>query len=79
MYYSVEPVRGIEENMVYEEIQYNGYHVLACKTDMGYILERVYSTNPKDFLVNDLYPGKILENALIKYNFEWYNNRCMFL
>ena len=66
MYYSVEPIHGMEESVEYEEIEYNGCKVLACKTDVGYVLERIYSTNPKDFLSKDIYPGKILENALIK-------------
>lgn len=66
MYYSIEPIYGMEEEIIYEDLEYAGYHVLACKTQVGYVLERVYSTNPKDFLSKDLYPGKILENALIK-------------
>ncbi len=66
MYYSVAPIYGIDEDVVYEEIEYAGYHVLACKTESGYVLERVYSTDPQDFLLKDMYPGKILENALIK-------------
>ena len=66
MMYSVAPIYGLDEIIEYQEIEYNGYHVLACKTPEGYILERVYSTNPQDFLREDLCPGKILENALIK-------------
>ncbi len=66
MIYSVAPIYGLEEVVEYQEIEYNGYRVLACKTQEGYILERIYSTNPQDFLREDLRPGKILENALIK-------------
>lgn len=66
MMYSVAPIYGLDEIVEYQEIEYNGYHVLACKTPAGYILERIYSTNPQDFLKEDLRPGKILENALIK-------------
>lgn len=66
MIYSVAPIYGLEEVVEYQEIEYNGYRVLACKTQAGYILERIYSTNPQDFLREDLRPGKILENALIK-------------
>ncbi len=66
MFYSVAPIYGMEEELVYEEVEYDGHHVLACKTEVGYVLERVYSTNPQDFLSKDMYPGKILENALIK-------------
>ncbi len=66
MIYSVAPIYGLEEVVEYQELEYNGYRVLACKTQEGYILERIYSTNPQDFLREDLRPGKILENALIK-------------
>lgn len=66
MMYSVAPVYGLDDIVEYVEINYNGYDVLACKTSQGYKLERVYSTNPRDFLNENLQPGKILENALIK-------------
>ena len=66
MYYSVAPIYGLEEPQEYVELDYNGYSVLACKTCDGYILERVFSTNPRDFLKEDLKPGKLLENNLIK-------------
>ena len=64
--YSIAPVYGLDEPVEYVELNYNGYEVLACKTAEGYRLERIYSTNPLDFLKADLCPGKILENALIK-------------
>ena len=66
MMYSIAPVYGMELPVEYVQVEYAGFEVLACKTDAGYILERVYSTNPQDFLRPDLQPGKLLENALIK-------------
>lgn len=66
MMYSVGTIYGLDEVIEYVELEYNGYQVLACKVPDGYRLERIYSTNPKDFLKTDLQPGKILENALIK-------------
>lgn len=66
MYYSVSPIYGLEDPMEYVELEYNGYCILACKTKEGYILERIFSTDPKDYLREDLKPGKLLENSLIK-------------
>lgn len=66
MMYSVAPIYGLDEVVEYVELDYDGYQVLACKTPDGYVLERIYSTNPSDYLRADLQPGKILENALIK-------------
>lgn len=63
--YSIMPVYTPEEELVYEQIEYNGYNVLACKTAQGYVLERIYSTNPIDFLDSTLQPGTLLENRLI--------------
>lgn len=64
--YSIAPIYGLDLPVEYEQIEYNGFEVLACKTPEGYVLERLYSTNPQDFLRSDLQPGKLLENALIK-------------
>lgn len=66
MMYSIAPIYGLELPVEYEMLEYNGIEVLACKTSQGYILERIYSTNPQDFLRIDMQPGKLLENALIK-------------
>ncbi|MEG0014498.1 MAG: YlzJ-like family protein [Cellulosilyticaceae bacterium] len=63
--YSILPVYTPEEEVAYNQIEYNGYNVLACKTEQGYVLERIYSTNPSDFLKSDMQPGAILENRLI--------------
>ncbi len=66
MIYSVAPIYGLEEAVEYVEVNYNGMDILACKTAEGYVLERIYSTNPNDFLNESLQPGTLLENALIK-------------
>lgn len=69
VYYTILPVDSLQEGMpVYEQINYRGYEILACQTEQGYILERLYSTNPTDFLVPSLQPGTLLENSLIKKN-----------
>lgn len=66
MMYSVAPIVGLELPVEYAQLEYGGIEVLAYKSDLGYILERVYSTNPNDFLRPDLQPGTLLENSLIK-------------
>lgn len=65
-YYSILPIYTPPERAAeYVELQYNGHHVLACATENGYVLERIYSTDPSDFAKADLTPGIILENNLI--------------
>lgn len=64
--YSVAPVYGLDEPTQYVELNYDGIDILACKTIEGYVVERIYSTNPNDFLKINLQPGTLLENALIK-------------
>ncbi len=66
MYYSVLEVCEYGEIPEYVEIEYKGFHVLAAKTQYGYYLERLFSTNPKDFLSSELIPGSLLQNHLIK-------------
>ena len=65
MLYSILPVYTEEEQLTYEQIEYKGQVVLACKTEQGYVLERIYSTDPGDYLDSDLQPGVLLENRLI--------------
>lgn len=50
MMYSIAPIYGLDQTVEYEQVEYNGFEVLACKTPEGYVLERLYSTNPKIFL-----------------------------
>ena len=68
-YYSILPIYMPEDQAPhYEILDYNGIQVLACKTEQGYILDRIYSTNPKDFLIDTLQPGNLLKNNLINKN-----------
>ena len=65
-YYSILPIYMPEEQAPeYEMLDYNGLQVLACKTENGYILDRIYSSNPNDFLIDTLQPGTSLQNNLI--------------
>ena len=66
MMYSIAPIYGLETPVEYVQAEYEGIEVLAVKTPDGYMLERLFSTDPKDYLRTDLQPGKILENVLIK-------------
>lgn len=66
MMYSIAPVYGLETPVEYVALTYEGLEVLACKTPDGYVLERIYSTDPKDYMKSHLQPGTLLENALIK-------------
>lgn len=66
MMYSIAPIYGLESPVEYVQLDYDGHEVIACKTHEGYVLERLLSTNPKDYLDEGLQPGKLLENALIK-------------
>lgn len=69
VHYAIMPVYvPKEEPPIYEEVNYMGYDVLAYQSEAGYILERIYSTNPTDFLVPSLQPGTLLQNSLIKKN-----------
>lgn len=65
-HYSILPVYTPEEEACcYEVLDYDGHEVLACKTEYGYILDRIYSSNPSDFLIDSLQPGTLLQNSLI--------------
>ena len=54
-----------EQSQNYNVLDYMGYEVIACHTDEGFILDRIVSTNPKDFLLDSLQPGTLLQNNLI--------------
>ncbi|MGL4344821.1 MAG: YlzJ-like family protein [Cellulosilyticaceae bacterium] len=68
--YSILPVQETEEVANYEMLEYQGKQVLACVTEEGYVLERLYSSDPSDYLNNNLQPGSLLENSLIKKNIQ---------
>ncbi|MGL5677756.1 MAG: YlzJ-like family protein [Cellulosilyticaceae bacterium] len=66
IHYAIIPVYESEEAApIYEEVAYKGYELLACKTEWGYIVERIYSTNPVDFINPEITPGAVLENSFI--------------
>lgn len=69
IHYSILPIDMPQEKAPqYEEVTYKGHTLLACVTEEGYKVERVYSTDPNDFLAPDIQPGMLLENSLIKKN-----------
>lgn len=66
MHYAILPIYMPDEAPpVYEEVMYKGHQLLACKTEAGYIVERLYSTDPKDYLNDELIPGAVLEKCCI--------------
>lgn len=65
-HYSILPIYYPEDASPYVEVEYAGKHVLAYQAEYGYILERVFSSNPRDFSNPQLTPGILLQNSLIK-------------
>lgn len=74
MHYSILPIdyKGDSE-IKYEEIMYNNQLVLTKIVDEIQTIERIYSTNPKDYLDPKLQPGTILTNPLINKQKRCYN------
>ncbi|MEF9960940.1 MAG: YlzJ-like family protein [Niameybacter sp.] len=66
IHYAVQPVyMPPEANYDYHIVDYMGYEVVACHTEEGFILDRIFSSNPQDFLIDSLQPGTLLQNSLI--------------
>lgn len=66
MHYSILAVdQNMDLDVTYEEITYKNQLVLVKTIDGMQVLERLYSTNPMDFLNPELQPGTILQNPLI--------------
>lgn len=66
IHYSILPIYTPEEEPPsYELVDYKGHEVLACKTEEGYVVERIYSTNPNDFKLSELLPGSVLEQCFV--------------
>jgi len=66
VYYSILPIDdSINIDITYEEITYKNQLMLIKTIDGVKIVERLYSTNPLDYLNPELQPGTILENPLI--------------
>ena len=74
MHYSVLPIDySMDSNIEYEEITYKNQLVLTRIENNIQTIERIYSTNPKDFLDPKFQPGTILENPLINTSKKCYN------
>ena len=74
MYYSILPIdQSMDQDIVYEEIIYKDQLVLIKTVGNIQSIERLYSTNPTDFLNPDLQPGTILQNPLINSQKKCYN------
>ena len=74
MHYSILPVDMSQDlEVTYEEITYKDQLVLVKTISGVQILERLYSTNPLDFLNPELQPGTILQNPLINLSERCYN------
>lgn len=66
MHYSILPIdESMDFDVSYEEITYQDQLMLIKTIDGVKIIERLYSTNPVDYLNPALQPGAILENPLI--------------
>ena len=66
VYYSILPIdENMDRDVTYEEITYKNQLMLIKTIDGVKMIERLYSTNPIDYLNPELQPGKILENPLI--------------
>lgn len=75
MHYSILPVdTSTDSNIIYEEITYKDQLVLVKVIDGVQTLERLYSTNPLDFLNPEFQPGTILQNPLINLSKRCYND-----
>ncbi len=66
MFYSVEPVYGLDQPVEYVEMDYEGQTVLASKTPEGYRLERIYSIDPYDYTRPEFLPGTIIDPTKCK-------------
>lgn len=74
MYYSILAVDYSEGvDIQYEEITYKNQLILTKIVGDTQIIERLYSTNPVDYLNPELQPGTILKNPLINSQKKCYN------
>ena len=74
MHYSILPIDYSEDiNARYEEIMYKDQLILTKIVDHVQTIERLYSTNPSDYLNPKLQPGTILQNPLINSQKRCYN------
>lgn len=74
MYYSILPIDdSMDLEVEYKEIIYQGQLILTKTVGNVQTIERLYSTNPVDYLNQQLQPGTILENPLINRQKKCYN------
>lgn len=74
MHYSILPIDyGEVPDIKYEEITYKNQLILTKIVGGTQIIERIYSTNPLDYLNPELQPGTILQNPLINSQKRCYN------
>lgn len=74
MFYSILPIdQGIDSEVKYEEITYKGQLILTKTVGDVQTIERLYSTNPLDYLNSQLQPGTIVTNPLINSQKRCYN------
>lgn len=74
MHYSILAIDySGESDIKYEEITYKNQLILTKIVGDTQTIERIYSTDPKDYLNPELQPGTILENPLINRQKRCYN------
>lgn len=74
MHYSILPVDYSEQaDVKYEEVTYKNQLILTKTMGDIQTIERIYSTNPLDYLNPELQPGTILQNPLINRQKRCYN------
>lgn len=74
MHYSILPIdNSMEEEIKYQEIIYKDQLILTRIVGDIQMIERIYSTNPGDYLDPKLQPGTILQNPLINNQKRCYN------
>lgn len=73
MYYSILPIDETDQDIKYQEVIYKDQLVLTRIVNNIQSIERIYSTNPHDFLNPALQPGTILQNPLINSQKRCYN------
>ncbi|NLI89829.1 MAG: hypothetical protein GX366_05420 [Epulopiscium sp.] len=74
MFYSILPIDDKQNQQIeYQEVIYKNQLLLTRTINGTQTIERLYSTNPEDFLNPDFQPGTILENPLINSQKRCYN------
>ncbi len=74
MHYSILAIDNSElADVKYEEVTYKNQLILTKIIGDTQIIERIYSTNPLDYLNPELQPGTILQNPLINRQKRCYN------